>query len=84
MEKMKRKLEMTASGLVQQCRVKLSVCYHLQFFGEAREHVGDTFVNGSCLLEQQQAFGSCSEVQQAVQQRLLPEEPGIKSVRKTQ
>lgn len=50
---------------------------YLQFFGKAREHIGDTLIDGSCLLEQQQAFRSHSKVQQAVQQRLLPMEPWI-------
>lgn len=52
-----------------------SVGYYLQFFREAREHVGDALGDGSGLLEQQHAFRSCGKVQQAVQQRLLPGEP---------
>lgn len=51
--------------------------YYLQFFSKAREHVGDTLIDGSCLLEQQQAFRSRSKVQQAVQQCLLPDEPKV-------
>lgn len=51
--------------------------YYLQFFSKAREHVGDTLIDGSCLLEQQQAFRSHSKVQQAVQQCLLPDEPKV-------
>ncbi|TNN68556.1 hypothetical protein EYF80_021202 [Liparis tanakae] len=58
-------------------------CIEPAFFCEAREHVGDTFVEGSGLLEQQQAFGSHSKVQQAVQQRLLPDEPVPESERES-
>lgn len=45
---------------------------YLQFFSKAREHVGDTLIDGSCPLKQQEAFRGRSKVQQVVQQRLLP------------
>lgn len=40
-------------------------------------------MDGSSLLEQQQAFRGGSKIQQAVQQCLLPDEPVVKSQRKT-
>lgn len=40
-------------------------------------------MDGSSLLEQQQAFRGGSKVQEAVQQCLLPDEPVLKSQRKT-
>lgn len=46
--------------------------YYLQFFSKAREHVGDTLIDGSCPLKQQEAFRGRGKVQQVVQQRLLP------------
>lgn len=39
--------------------------------------MGDTLVDGSRLLEQQETFGGRSKVQQVVQQRLLPHRPVI-------
>lgn len=41
-------------------------------------------MDGSSLLEQQQAFRGGSKVQEAVQQCLLPDEPVLKSQRKTE
>lgn len=55
------------------------LCHHLQLLGEAGEHVGHTLVDGSGLLQQQQAFRSGSKVQEAVEQRLLPDEPGAET-----
>lgn len=51
-------------------------CY-LQFLSKAREHVGDTLVDGSCLLKEQEAFRSRGKVQQTVQQCLLPDKPEV-------
>lgn len=42
-------------------------CCYLQFFGEAREHVGDTLIDGAGLLKQEHTFGGGGKVQQTVQ-----------------
>lgn len=39
--------------------------------------MGDTLIDGSGLLQQQETFGGRSKVQQVVQQRLLPLRPVI-------